>query len=134
MSKPEKDPEFWYCKSTYPGRHIIHAWLTKNQRPVALLDLVGHGHFTVLTGVSGGDAGRQAAAAVGAQLGIDIPVVTIGRGGDYEDTWGTYVRDCEVAEDGTLLVRPEQIIGWRADDSTSATSRLETSMRQILTV
>ncbi|MCL2471305.1 MAG: FAD-dependent monooxygenase [Propionibacteriaceae bacterium] len=130
--QPKKDPEFWYCKSTYPGRHIIHAWLTKNQRPVALLDLVGHGHFTLLTGVSGGDAWRQAAAQVAGQLGVDIPVVTIGRGGDYEDTWGTYARDCEVAEDGALLVRPDQIIGWRADDSTRATPRLVESMRHIL--
>jgi len=65
-------------------------------------------------------------------MGVDIPVVTIGRRGDDEDTWGTYARDCEVAEDDALLVRPDQIIAWRADDSIRAIVRLTESIRQIL--
>jgi 2,4-dichlorophenol 6-monooxygenase len=130
--QPQKDPEFWYFKSTFPGRHIIHAWLTKNQHPVPIIDLVGKGRFTLLTGVSGGPAWRAAAAAAGAEFGIDVAVVTIGRGGDYEDSWGTYAADSEVAEDGALLVRPDHIIGWRADDSTGAAARLTAALRQIL--
>ena len=131
-AEPTRDPEFHYHRSTFPGRHVIHAWLTRDQRPVPVIDLVGHGRFTVLTGVSGGEAWRAAAEKAHAEFGIELAVVTIGRGGDYEDSWGTYARDCEVAEDGALLVRPDQIIGWRAADATGAGDGLIAALGQIL--
>lgn len=130
--KPEKDPEFWYVRSTFPGRHVIHAWMTKDQRKVPVIDLVGKGRFTILTGVAGGEDWRAAAAKTGAELGVEVTVITIGRGGDYEDSWGTYATDCEVEEDGALLIRPDHIIGWRAIDSTSAEPRLLATLKQIL--
>lgn len=130
--QPERDPEFWYFRSTFPGRHVIHAWVTRDQRPVPIIDLVGKGRFTVLTGVSGGATWREAAAKAVAEYGIDVAVVTIGRGGDYEDSWGTYAADSEVAEDGALLVRPDHIIGWRAEDSAEASTRLTQALGQIL--
>lgn len=129
---PDRDPEFYYHRSTFPGRHIIHAWLTRDQRRVPVIDLVGKGRFTILTGPSGGEEWRAAAGRASAELGIEIAAVTIGRGGDYEDTWGTYARDSEVAEDGALLVRPDHIIGWRAVDSADAGSRLLEALSQIL--
>lgn len=131
-AEPARDPEFHHHRSTFPGRHVIHAWLTRDQRPVPVIDLVGRGRFTVLTGVSGGTAWRAAADAVRTALGIDVAVVTIGRGGDYEDSWGTYARDCEVAEDGALLVRPDHIIGWRSADSADAADGLLGALKQIL--
>ena len=130
--KPEKDPEFWYFRSTFPGRHVIHAWMTKEQRKVPVIDLVGKGRFTILTGVAGGEDWRVAAAKTGAELGVEVAVITIGRGGDYEDSWGTYATDCEVEEDGALLIRPDHIIGWRAIDSTNAEPRLLAALKQIL--
>jgi len=131
--QPDKDPEFWYFRSTYPDRHLIHAWLTRDQRPVALIDLVGHGRFTLLTGVTGGAAWRVAVTAALAEFGVEVGVVTIGHCGDYEDSWGTYAATREVAvEDGALLVRPDHIIGWRAGDGTDATARLTAALRQIL--
>nr|BAB78767.1 hydroxylase-like protein [Terrabacter sp.] len=129
--QPEKDPEFWYFPSTFPGHHLIHAWLTKDQRKVPLIDLVGKGRFTILTGPSGAEDWRTAAAKVEAELGVEVAVHSIGLGGDYEDTYGTFGRHAGIAEDGALLVRPDHIVAWRADDSGEA-ARLADVLRKLL--
>ncbi|MCL2583189.1 MAG: FAD-dependent monooxygenase [Streptosporangiales bacterium] len=129
--QPEKDPEFWYFPSTFPGHHLIHVWLTKDQRKAPLIDLVGKGRFSVLTGPSGGEAWKAAAALARDKLGLEVTVRSIGLGGDYQDTYGTFGRHAGIAEDGALLVRPDHIIGWRAPDSTQA-GRLTDVLRRLL--
>ncbi|MQY15876.1 2,4-dichlorophenol 6-monooxygenase [Streptomyces sp. RB5] len=129
--RPEKDPEFWYFPSTFPGHHLIHIWLTRDQRKVPLIDLVGKGRFTVLTGPSGAADWTSAAALVQDKLGLEVTVHTIGLGAEYQDTYGTFGRHAGIAEDGALLVRPDHMVGWRAQDSTHA-SRLVDVLRQIL--
>ncbi|MEV5646795.1 FAD-dependent monooxygenase [Nocardia sp. NPDC052254] len=108
-----RDEEIYYFATTRPGRHLPHVWLTRDQRRVSTFDLCGKGEFTLLTGL-GGQAWRNAAAAVAQRLGVPVRVQTIGRGGDYEDSYGDYRAMSEVEEDGAILVRPDHMVGWRS--------------------
>ncbi|MGW2590016.1 FAD-dependent oxidoreductase [Streptomyces sp. NPDC001515] len=108
-----RDEEIHYFPSTYPGRHLPHAWLLDGQRKVPVIDLCGHGRFTLLTGVLGADW-REAAAKAAAATGVEIDVVSIGHGCDYEDRYGDWAGVSGLAEDGALLVRPDHIVGWRS--------------------
>ncbi|WP_324786579.1 FAD-dependent monooxygenase [Streptomyces sp. H51] len=118
-----RDEEIHYFPTTYPGRHLPHAWLLDGQRKVAVIDLCGRGRFTLLTGIRG-DAWREAAAEVTAQTGVEVEVVSIGRGCDYEDRYGDWAAVSEIGESGAVLVRPDHIVGWRsterADDPNGA--------------
>ncbi|MFI0938698.1 FAD-dependent oxidoreductase [Streptomyces sp. NPDC021020] len=110
-----RDEEIHYFATTYPGRHLPHAWLLAGQRKVPVIDLCGHGRFTLLTGVRGAHW-REAAAGAAAETGVDIDVVSIGRGCDYEDRYGDWADVCGIGEDGAVLVRPDHIVGWRSAD------------------
>lgn len=111
-----RDEERYYFASTRPGRHLPHVWLTRDQRRVSTFDLCGKGEFTLLTGI-GGEVWREAAAAVEARFGLPIRVRTIGRGCDYEDSYGDFRALADVDEDGAILVRPDHMVAWRAADS-----------------
>ncbi|MYU25093.1 FAD-dependent monooxygenase [Streptomyces sp. SID8352] len=108
-----RDEELHYFPTTYPGRHLPHAWLLDGQRKVPVLDLCGRGRFTLLTGVRGA-AWREAAEKAAAATGVEVHVVSIGRGCDYEDRYGDWAGVSGIGEDGALLVRPDHIVGWRA--------------------
>lgn len=126
------DEEIHYFASTRPGRHLPHAWLTKDQRHVPVLDVCGKGQFTVLTGI-GGAAWREAAGAVRDHFGFRVRVVTIGRGCDYEDSYGDFFAGAGIADDGLLLVRPDQMIAWRSKDCPhDATAALAKVFGQLL--
>ncbi|SFK70161.1 FAD-dependent monooxygenase [Geodermatophilus ruber] len=126
-----RDEEIFYFPSTYPGRHLPHVWVTKDQKRVPIFDLCGKGAFTLLTGIRG-EQWREAAAKAEAECGVRVNVRSIGRGCDYEDSYGDYARACEVEEDGALLVRPDHIIGWRAQDASGdPAARLIDACRQI---
>jgi 2,4-dichlorophenol 6-monooxygenase len=47
-------------------------------------------------------------------LGIPIAAYRIGPGGDIADLYGDFARLGEIGEDGCLLVRPDQHVGWRS--------------------
>ncbi|TQS88945.1 hypothetical protein EU811_20600 [Arthrobacter sp. TS-15] len=111
------DEEVHYVATTRPGRHLPHVWVTQNQQRVAIFDLCGRGTFTLLTGI-GGERWRAAAKRVEAEFGVPVQVHTIGRGLDYEDSYGDYAKVAEVDEDGAILVRPDHMIAWRATDSS----------------
>lgn len=109
-----RDEEVYYFASSRPGRHLPHAWLTRDQHRVPVLDLCGKGGFTLLTGI-GGEAWRAAADHVEDQLGVQVTVHTIGRGGDFEDSYGDFRALAGIEDDGALLVRPDLMIGWRTE-------------------
>ena len=89
-----------------------------------MLDLVGKGRFTILTGI-GGDGWKQAAAAVTATYGLPIDVVTIGPAGcDALDIYADWYRQSEVEEDGCVVVRPDMYVGWRARQAASNASSI----------
>jgi putative polyketide hydroxylase len=89
-----------------PGTRVPHAWVRDG---VSTLDLLGPG-FTVLT-----RSERWCVAAASASLAahrID------------SDEWAAIT---ELGRDGALLVRPDDFVGWRADEITADP---ETALRQ----
>jgi len=131
--EPARDPELYYHPSTFPGAYLPHAWVQRKQERLSTLDLVGHGRFTLLTGV-GGKAWRDVAAQVAATLGIAIDVASIGGPKcDAQDVYGRWADLAGISESGCLLVRPDRHIAWRQQDNTTAGARsLEQVMRRVL--
>jgi putative polyketide hydroxylase len=78
-----------------PGTRVPHAWVRDG---VSTLDLLGPG-FTVLTRDE-----RWCAAAASASLEAHCI---------HSDEWAAIT---ELGPDGALLVRPDDFIGWRADE------------------
>lgn len=129
---PSQNEEVYYFPSTFPGRHLPHAWLLRDQRRVAVLDLCGKGAFTLLTGIRG-EMWREAGVRVTDELDVPLRVITVGRGCDYEDTYGDFASISQIDEDGALLVRPDQMIAWRSvTTGEDPTARLVAVLRQIL--
>jgi 2,4-dichlorophenol 6-monooxygenase len=110
---PARDPELYFQPSTVPGARLPHAWVGDARGRVSTLDLAPMGRFTLLTGISG-EAWQDAAAKVGAELGVPLEAVVIGPGRAVTDLYYDWARLREVEEDGVLLVRPDKHIGWRS--------------------
>ena len=84
-----------------PGTRIPHVWVREG---VSTLDLVGPG-FTVLTG---DERWRGAVASASGALGIPITVRCI-----CGDEWAAATG---LGAEGALLVRPDDFVGWRAEE------------------
>ncbi|WP_354003064.1 hypothetical protein [Microbacterium elymi] len=102
------DPELDYVPSTTPGSPLPHAWVARAGHPqISTLDLVGHGRFTLLTGI-GGERWRDAAA------GLGVDVVVIGPGQEVEDPYGDWAEARGTDEAGCVLVRPDHHVAFRS--------------------
>lgn len=114
------DAELHYQPTTWPGARLPHVWVFDRDSgaEVSSLDLCGKGMFTVLTGI-GGEAWIEAAATVGAELGLKVTTHVIGPRQPHVDHVGDWARASEISDTGCLLVRPDQHVGWRAADMTS---------------
>ena len=114
------DAELHYQPTTWPGARLPHVWVFDRDSgaEVSSLDLCGKGLFTVLTGI-GGEAWIDAAAAVGAGMGLEIVAHVIGPRQPHVDHVGDWARASEISDTGCLLIRPDQHVGWRAADMTS---------------
>jgi 2,4-dichlorophenol 6-monooxygenase len=110
---PARDPELYFQPSTVPGARLPHAWVGDARGKVSTLDLAPMDRFTLLTGISG-ETWADAAAKVGAELGVPLATVVIGPGRAVTDLYYDWARLREVEEDGVLLVRPDKHIGWRS--------------------
>jgi putative polyketide hydroxylase len=98
-----------------PGTRVPHVWVQHGGRRVSTLDLLD-GSFTLLTAEDGA-AWAAAAAGASAALGIPIAVHQIGRSGDdVLDPDGAWVAATGLAPGGAVLVRPDDFVGWRADE------------------
>ena len=108
-----------------PGTRVPHAWVTTAGRRISTLDLLGAG-FTVLTGDAGA-AWRSSAAYAAATLGVPVAAHRIGPDGDVADVDGQWAARTGLAPEGALLIRPDDVVGWRADtlsaDSDTALCR-----------
>jgi putative polyketide hydroxylase len=96
-----------------PGTRVPHVWLRRGDQRVSTLDLVGPG-FTILTG----DAGVQwcaSAAVASAALGVPVTTHRIGAGGDVVDVDGQWSTQTGLTPEAALLVRPDEVVGWRMD-------------------
>ncbi|KAJ9132452.1 FAD binding domain-containing protein [Pleurostoma richardsiae] len=134
---PEWDPVLQYSPSTYPGVRLPHVWLNKAvpTAPTSTVDLAGHGRFVLFTGI-GGDAWKEAASRVSAQLGIPIEAHSVGFRQDWEDFYFDWERLRGVDESGAVLVRPDRFVAWRANevlsDANACTDKLGSVMHSVL--
>lgn len=110
-----RDPELYYQPTTHPGAHLPHVWLEQDGKQVSTLDLVGHGRFTLITGI-GGESWREAAEKIAAELGVEIASAPVGYRLQHDDVYGDWARIREIADGGALLVRPDRHIAWRSHD------------------
>ncbi|WP_328587044.1 MULTISPECIES: aromatic-ring hydroxylase C-terminal domain-containing protein [unclassified Sphingobium] len=95
-----------YRPTTRPGHRLPHAWVIDRGKRMSTLDLVQPGSFVLIAG-DRGQAWVEAAAAVARETGISLKAVRISGERDWEA-----VR--EIAQDGAVLIRPDQHVGWRA--------------------
>jgi 2,4-dichlorophenol 6-monooxygenase len=133
--EPVRDPELYSHATSRPGAKLPHAWVTTDhRRQVSTLDLVGHGRFTLLTGIGGG-SWEAAAAAAGQRLGVAVEAVVIGPGRRYEDLYGDWAQVRGIADGGALLVRPDGYVAFRhagALPAAEAEAALESALRTVL--
>jgi 2,4-dichlorophenol 6-monooxygenase len=108
-----QDPELFYHPTTWPGARLPHVWLGKGGFKVSTKDLGGKGRFVLFTGISGA-AWEKAAADVARELSIDLNAHIIGPGQEYTDLYEDWARIREVSEDGCVLARPDNYVGWRS--------------------
>ena len=110
--------------STHPGYHLPHVWLAKDSQShkISILDLVGHGVWSLFTGI-GGIAWNDAALTCAKELRIPIICYSIGPGCDYMDAYRDWSQVRGVAEDGAVLVRPDHFVAWRSDGLVSGHSQ-----------
>lgn len=101
-----------------PGTRMPHAWVCRDGKHVSTLDLLGTG-FTLLTE---DERWRAAVASASAALGIPIAMQCI-----CSDEWAGVTR---LRPGGALLVRPDDFVGWRADELPEDP---EDALRQALT-
>jgi putative polyketide hydroxylase len=87
-----------------PGTRTPHAWVRHCGERVSMLDLLGPG-FTVLTG---DERWRAPVTSASAALGISITMHCID-----DDAWAAVTG---LAPEGALLVRPDDFVGWRAEE------------------
>ncbi|MBW4439322.1 MAG: FAD-dependent monooxygenase [Pleurocapsa minor GSE-CHR-MK-17-07R] len=131
----ERDRELYYQPTTWPGAHLPHTWLRRDEHGeniCSTFDLVGKGRFTVLTGI-GGEAWVEAAKTITAATGMEIAAYVIGPGRDYQDIYGEWPDLREVNEAGCLLVRPDMFVGWRhADVADNALELLAGALGRLL--
>lgn len=124
--------ETHHLMTTRPGAKIPHAWLIDRAgRKVAMLDVVGHGAFTLVTGIAG-----QAWAAAVDKMGHGwLRCAVIGEPG-LQDAYFTWHRIREIEDAGAILVRPDGYIAWRHSgsvwDTTEAHQLLHTALGDLL--
>ncbi|WP_336921970.1 FAD-dependent oxidoreductase [Aquipuribacter sp. SD81] len=113
----DRDPELYYHPTTWPGARLPHCWLGHREesgyRRVSTHDVAGHGRFTLFTGI-GGQAWADAAETLTRELGVEVHAAVVGPGRRYTDLYDDWARLREVAEDGCVLVRPDNHVAWRA--------------------
>lgn len=106
----KRDQQLYLQATTRPGAKIPHAWLIGHQgRRLSMLDLVGRGRTTVVTGIAG-QAWAQAVRAMGLPY---LDVVVVGEPGAL-DVYCEWHAVREIEEAGALLVRPDGVVAWRS--------------------
>jgi 2,4-dichlorophenol 6-monooxygenase len=67
------------------------------------------------------------------ELGIELPVFSVGYRCEYDDVVGDWTRLREIDDRGALLVRPDRYIAWRASTRpANPQGALLAALRQLL--
>jgi 2,4-dichlorophenol 6-monooxygenase len=130
---PPRDPSGrTYVPTTRPGHRLPHTWLEHEGRRISTHDLTGAGQFALITGADN-EAWAKAAQEAAGQFGIDIAVVPIGSGGSHVDVDGRWAELREVADSGAVLVRPDNLVGFRSTEAApDAAGALSAALTRIL--
>ena len=122
-----------YQPSTRPGQRLPHAWLSRDGQTLSSHDLSGrNGEFVLITG-NDGAAWQNAARVVAQSLGVRLVLASIGAGQTYENPDRRWASLREISEQGALLVRPDNHVGWRSLGAAGDAPReLEAALRAIL--
>lgn len=127
-----RDQQLHLQPTTRPGAKMPHAWLVgADGRRTSTLDLVGHGKYSLVTGLSGS---LWAEAADGLQAPF-LRTVVIGTVG-AQDLYCNWNAVREIEEAGALLVRPDGVVAWRqhaaAKSAAEARTVLAAALKQLL--
>ncbi|KAI5917613.1 FAD binding domain-containing protein [Camillea tinctor] len=126
------DPVLDYEPTTHPGAFLPHAWVERDGRRLAVLDILEHGRFGLIVGI-GGKPWETAAATVSKELGIELPTYAVGFRCTYDDVTGEWADRREIGDRGAILVRPDRYIAWRSTDRPEdPTSVLLLAVKSIL--
>ncbi|RZU33930.1 FAD-dependent oxidoreductase [Blastococcus saxobsidens] len=131
MPEYRRDPELYAQPTTWPGAKLPHTWVTRDGHRVSTLDLVGHGRFSVVTGI-GGQAWLDAARSLGEEWGLTITPVSIGPGQEIEDPYGTWAELREIEDGGVLLLRPDVYVAGRHASAPSSPEQAADWLRRAL--
>lgn len=130
----ERDPVLYLQATTRPGAKVPHAWLIDERGwRISMLDLVGKGRTTLVTGLAGQDWAK-------AVQEIDLPfldVLVVGTA-KAQDVYCEWQAVREIDEAGALLVRPDGVVAWRhkhgVNDATQARKLLAQALNSVLSV
>jgi 2,4-dichlorophenol 6-monooxygenase len=111
---PERDFRLFF-PSTRPGCPLPHAWLEDDDFVRrSTLDVVAVDRFVLIAGERG-QAWKEAALKVGAELGVELDAWCVGHiGGDLRDPRLRFERVREFGPEGAILVRPDRCIAFRS--------------------
>jgi 2-polyprenyl-6-methoxyphenol hydroxylase-like FAD-dependent oxidoreductase len=102
-----RDPRQWKGE---PGTRAPHVWLERGGEHISTLDLFGR-RFVLLTGPDGA-AWRDAARQVQERSGLELDVHRVGS--ELVDLEAAFFEAYGLSKTGTVIVRPDGFIGWRA--------------------
>ncbi|KAK7441069.1 hypothetical protein Landi51_10272 [Colletotrichum acutatum] len=88
--------------STIPGHHLPHAWVTRDDRAVALRDLLDLDLLTLFAENTSEERMDD----------VSVKVVIVGQDG-WRDKTGQWERYRGVDRSGDVLVRPDGIVAWQ---------------------
>jgi hypothetical protein len=113
-----------------PGTRAPHYWLRRGGQQISTLDLCGR-HFALLA-ARGGTAWCDEARDTARQLGLGLDVFLVGAGG-LDDPDDGFAAACDIEQTGSVLVRPDGFVAWRArDDRAAGAAVLSNALRAIL--
>ena len=128
----QRDAVLYYEPTTHPGAYLPHAWIEYQKRRVSTLDILPHGSFGLIVGV-GGEPFVTAAATIGEEFNIALPVYKIGYRCSYDDVLGHWTDVREISDRGALLIRPDRHIAWRCiERPENPTVALRAALRHVL--
>lgn len=130
----EAEDDGW-CEDPYhptgrPGTHAAYVVLERNGERYAPLQLFGRS--CVLLSGAEGRSWCNAARSAAQQLSIPLEAYTIGEQGDFANPDGRFLEAYGISASGAVLVRPDGIIGWRAEEAEAQPEwLLERALRRL---